>query len=146
MWCHLVHDGVVVGRVDLAPAVPVPAGLPHPPLDPDLLTGVLEPTPAYETIRATCQAWVPASPGADGLPMVFGDPGTGAARVGALGLRLQTPAGAPLAVRHLHVMDLTGIRSFVPPEHVADISRIEVSAVLATAARLWPPLGPAPAT
>lgn len=139
MECLVLHAGTTVGATTLEP----PASDARPE-EGAAWTGLLRPTPAYEAIRATCQAFTrllvaaPERPSAAPVDVTTGLPAgmeqmlEAIFAVQSLGLQLTTVDGEPIATEQVLIQDASELRDVVPTGGAPDVRADDLVMVLAT--------------
>ena len=141
MECLVLHAGTAVGSTTLEP----PAS-DAPPGDGAAWTGLLRPTPAYEAIRATCQAFtrlLTAAPQGlsagpvdvtTGLPAGMEQMLEAIFAVQSLDLQLTTVDGEHIATEQVLIQDASEMRLALPPDRAPDVRPDDLVMVLVTLA------------
>lgn len=142
MECLVLHAGAVVGQATLDSAPAAAAGASGSDAEPTW-TGLLRPTPAYEPIRATCQAFTrlltaaphrPSSEAVDavtGLPAGMGQMLEAIFAVRALDLQLATLEGARIPTTQVLVQDASAMRDALPPDQAPQVMPDDLVMVIA---------------
>lgn len=148
MECLVLHAGTTVGSTTLEPPASDAT-----PAEGAAWTGLLRPTPAYEAIRATCQAFTrlltaaPQRPSsalvdvATGLPAGMDRMLEAIFAVRSLDLRLTTVDGEHIATEQVLIQDASEVREALPADRAPEVRADDLVMVLATIAedRRGPP-------